>query len=93
VSDIEAALNEIFVECAEIVEERGKVYGPIEDSIKRISGLWSARLGLYVKPSQVCHMMADLKYARSEADPSHHDNATDGVNYTGIGYCLSEKGL
>ena len=88
----EVRIVEMLDECKDLIEERGKTHGPIDDSYRIIAALWSVRAGVEIKPSDVCDMLADMKYVRSKANPSHHDNCVDGVNYTAFAYALRENG-
>ena len=90
---VEKKTLELFSECKILIGERGKTHGPIEETYKIIAGLWSARVGVSIMPSDVCDMIEDMKWVRSKKKPNHHDNCADGVNYKAFAYILRERGL
>lgn len=69
-----------------IVDGRDKQqhYGPPEESMNRISQVWSGILGQTITAGQVALMMAGLKLARLGADPEHADSLDDLAGYARI---------
>ena len=67
----------------EIINERGKSYGPVVHggNITRIAGMWGAYLGVPVSEHDVCWMMTLLKASRSRNDVLNDDNYEDAVAY------------
>jgi hypothetical protein len=88
---VEVRVTEMLDECKDLIEERGKTHGPIDKTFLAIAALWSVRAGVEIKPSDVCDMLEDLKSVRSKANPGHHDNGVDGVNYKAFAYALREQ--
>ena len=86
----EVRVAEMLDECKVLIDERGKTHGPIDKTFTAIAALWSIRAGVEIKPSDVCDMLADMKYVRSKASPDHRDNGVDAVNYTAIAYALRQ---
>ena len=88
----EVRVAEMLDECKDLIEYRGHTHGPIDKTFLAIAALWSVRAGVEIKPSDVCDMLADMKYVRSKVSPDHRDNSVDGVNYTAFAYALRENG-
>lgn len=83
----------ILAEAGEAVNGRGASYGKPEDSFAKIALRWRAhmknRFGIELDLDEidVTVMMVDLKLARLESDPTHHDSITDVIGY---GACMGE---
>lgn len=60
--------------------QRQDDYGSIDDSFKRIAGLWSAYLGKHVDKYDVAKMMMLLKISRAK-NGNHRDSYVDIVGY------------
>jgi hypothetical protein len=88
----EVRIVEMLDECRDLIEERGRIHGPIDDSYRIIAALWSVRAGVEIMPSDVCDMLEDMKWVRAKVNPAHHDNSVDGVNYKAFAYALRENG-
>lgn len=76
------------------VADRGLNYGRPEDNFGRIAALWTAHLGnigleVVLSPNDVAQMMALMKIARLENDPSHLDSWTDLAGYAACGAEIS----
>lgn len=76
----------------EAVADRGLNYGAPEDNFQRIANLWNAHLenrGLRsdwaLTPVDVANMMALMKIARLEHQPSHRDSWVDLAGYSACG--------
>lgn len=78
------------------VADRGVPYGGVEDNFGRIAALWTTHLmNRYagtltddppkLDPSDVAMMMALMKIARLEANPSHADSWVDVAGYAACG--------
>jgi hypothetical protein len=63
-----------------VAEDRNDTYGPPEENLERIAGLWSNYLGHPVTREDVALMMVLVKISRSRAGYSR-DNTVDGVAY------------
>ena len=73
-----------LAEAIEVLGARGKEHGDFFELHTRIAQLWSAFLDRPIAPSQVAALMALLKLARSEANPSNDDNIVDLAGYAAI---------
>lgn len=86
------------------VADRGVPYGGVEDNFNRIARLWNAHLfnrfdvneGGMVEiaalgPEDVAMMMALMKIARLEANPSHADSWVDVAGYAACGGEIGAK--
>lgn len=63
-----------------VLGDRQDSYGDARENLGRIAALWSAYLGIEVKPSEVAAMMNLVKISRSK-NTYKRDNAVDGVGY------------
>jgi len=70
-----------------IVKERGGSYGTPYADFKRTAMIWSAILGIDVKPDQVAKCMIGVKLSRLSETPDHQDSIDDIAGYT---WCLDE---
>lgn len=70
---------------AAVTADRQATHGAPEDSFGLIARLWSARLGIQLRPDQVAVMMIDLKTARAWQTPGHADNWIDLAGYAACG--------
>lgn len=78
--------SSILAEASRIVtKDRDATHGQPEDSFGQIARVWSARLGIHIRPDQVCIMLADLKGCRAWSNPGHADNWVDGAGYFACG--------
>ena len=71
-------------ETAEIVRERGLVYGSPSVNHLRIAKLWSVYLERAIEPEQVAMCMALVKIARLIESPKHVDSYADAAAYLAI---------
>lgn len=89
--DRSAALNAAIA----AVADRPNQYGKPEQNFERIANLWNAHVGnnddtykpgdIYFHPEDVAIMLALVKIARLEADPTHADSWIDLAGYAGCG--------
>lgn len=83
--------KEILEEAIQTVAGRGESYGTPEDNFRRIAELWSVHTvnrygtGLKFDAADVALMMALMKIARLENDPTHHDSWVDVAGYAACG--------
>lgn len=70
---------------AVVTADRQAMHGAPEDSFGLIARLWSARLGVQLRPDHVAVMMIDLKTARAWQNPGHADNWIDIAGYASCG--------
>lgn len=72
---------------------RQEAYGPPHKSFEHIAAVWSAFLGVRIKPAHVPWMMCLYKACRDKHSIDngiiHSDNALDGSNYAG--YALNSQ--
>ena len=71
-------------ETAEIIKNRGLVYGSPSVNHLRIAKLWSVYLERAVEPEQVAMCMALVKIARLIESPKHVDSYADAAAYLAI---------
>lgn len=70
-------------ECVSV--DRALTHGDVEDNFASIAAIWSARLGVTIRPDQVAIMLIDLKTVRAWGNPSHYDNWIDMAGYAACG--------
>ena len=68
-----------------VTADRDATHGAPEESFGAIARLWSARLGVTLRPDQVAIMMLDLKTCRAWGNPGHADNWVDMAGYAACG--------
>ena len=71
-------------ETAEIIKNRGLVYGSPSVNHLRIAKLWSVYLERAIEPEQVAMCMALVKIARLIESPKHVDSYADAAAYLAI---------
>ena len=71
--------------------DREQTYGDPGKNLRMIAGMWSAYLGIEIKPEQVCDMMVQLKIARLKSSPDHEDSKVDIIGYTLLKERLKEN--
>ena len=77
---------EILSEAAQaITVDRAATHGDVERNFEMIAAIWSARLGVNLRPDQVAIMLIDLKTARAWGNPAHRDNWVDMAGYAACG--------
>ena len=64
-----------------VTQDRNNTYGPPEDSFGVIAAYWSTYLGVPLEASQVGTLLALMKIARLQHNPSHADSYVDGAGY------------
>lgn len=81
----------LLEEAIAVAEQLGKSYGRPEDNFERIARRWNVHLlnryGLEIRLDaiDVALMMDDVKSARIENDPHHHDSWVDKAGYAACG--------
>jgi len=68
-----------------VSKDRALTHGDVEDNFASIAAIWSARLGVTIRPDQVAIMLIDLKTVRAWGNPSHYDNWIDMAGYAACG--------
>ena len=76
--------DEMLLEAARAVEERGRVYGSPAPNMTATARLWSVVLGQAVTPSQVALCLIQLKVARLLTTPTHRDSMVDIAGYAAV---------
>ena len=76
--------TELLDECAQILSQRGSIYGSSKSNHERISELWSAYYGSYISPMQVSIMQLLVKVSRLSETPNHKDSVKDIIGYAVI---------
>lgn len=69
-----------------ITGERNNQYGEPTQDFTRTARMWSAYLGIDVKPHDVAALMALLKLSRIAWQPEKRDSWVDLAGYAGCGY-------
>lgn len=77
---VDAALRE----CADVFEQRGKEYGPIEPSFTRAAIFASLLTGLDITAAHVARVLLAVKLSRLSHQPSHDDSMVDASVYLQI---------
>ncbi len=73
--------EDILLQAAEIIQERGAVYGDFIHNLQLAANIAELRLGRPVHPYEVCIMMVSAKNARAFVTPDHADSHTDAAVY------------
>jgi len=71
-------------EAIKVLGDRAIEHGDHVALHQRIADLWSAYLVSWIKPHQVAVLLALMKVARSESNPSNEDNPRDFLGYGAI---------
>lgn len=75
-----------------VLRDRATTHGPPEQTFAAIARVWSARLGVPIRPDQVAILLADLKTCRAWSNPGHADNWVDLAGYAACGGELAGGG-
>lgn len=73
--------EDILESALELIAERGKDYGNIEDTFKRTAEIATAILGKEFTPYEIAVIMHSVKLARLKTSPTKIDSYVDGINY------------
>lgn len=68
-----------------VLRDRAATHGAAEETFGAIARVWSARLGMTLRPDQVAILLADLKACRAWGNPGHEDNWVDLAGYAACG--------
>lgn len=91
------AKQRLLQEAMETVANRGEAYDGAEDNFIRIARYWSNHLlnaynmDFEFSPTDVALMMALMKIARLDFNPTHHDSYVDVAGYAACGADIAEK--
>ncbi len=93
-----ATKRDILEEAIGTVAERDVSYDAPEDNFERIANYWNMHLencGITtakpLAPHNVAQMMALMKLARLDFNPTHHDSWVDTAGYAGCGGQIAAK--
>ena len=67
-----------------VTRDRTATHGEAENSFTIIAALWSAYLGVEIKPHDVAAMMVAFKLGRYRKNPGHADNSVDAAGYAAL---------
>jgi hypothetical protein len=63
------------------LDDRGEVYGGVEQSFERAAQLATLMLDRIVTPHEVTNILIAVKLARAAVNPFHIDSYVDAINY------------
>jgi hypothetical protein len=72
-----------------VTKDRAATHGPVAEQLAKVAAIWSAQIGVTIRPDQVALMMVELKVVRAWHNPNHVDN---WVDIAGWGACGGEIG-
>lgn len=72
---------ETLKHAAELLIERGEIYGPAEVNFQRIADIATVILGKKITRYDVAGILLSTKLGRMPQDPGYSDSYDDGVNY------------
>lgn len=75
-----------------VTRDREATHGDARATFAQIADLWSALLGVPVRPDQVALMLDQVKTVRAWGNPGHMDNWVDKAGYSGLGGELAAEG-
>jgi hypothetical protein len=64
-----------------VLNTRQEEYGHPADDFAKTAKIWSAILGVHVRPEQVALCMVGLKLSRLVETPDHRDSMVDAAGY------------
>ena len=73
--------QELLLQAANIIDQRGEGYGGIENNFQLAADLATLRLGRDFHPYEIAIILACVKNARAFNSPTHMDSHVDAVNY------------
>ena len=82
-----SAPQDLAIEAAQTMKDRGKKLGPYQPLYKELAIRWSLVVGVEVTPAQTARMLVEMKLARWNAGYDE-DHAVDGANYCFIAAAL-----
>jgi hypothetical protein len=68
-------------EALKVLEDRGAIYGGVEQSFERAAQLATLKLDTVITPYVVAIVLESVKDARRAVNPFHMDSHIDGINY------------
>lgn len=82
-------IKKVFDEALNIISERGKAYGVIENNFQRAAALATLKLNRAITAYDVAVIMESVKDARRATGKLHWDSHIDGLNYKVFAAALS----
>jgi hypothetical protein len=73
--------TDILKQAANILGDRGRRYGSVEETFERCANIATIMLGKQITLYDVSIIMAAMKMARITSTPTLDDNYIDGINY------------
>ena len=73
--------TDILKQAANILGDRGRRYGSVEECFERCADIATIMLGKQITLYDVSIVMAAMKMARITSSPTLDDNYIDGINY------------
>lgn len=71
----------VLHECADLIGERGKDYGGIENNFRKIAEIANLMIGKDMTPYDVAMVLVATKLARMSGSRDKRDNYLDAINY------------
>jgi hypothetical protein len=71
----------VLHECADLIGERGKDYGGIENNFRKIAAIASLSTGREITAYEVAMVLVATKLARMSGARDKRDNYLDAINY------------
>lgn len=82
--------HKLLQEAADIIGERGKDYGGVENNFRNIADIYQCATGQSIGSYDVAMMMVAVKLARIQMSPRKKDNYIDLINYAAFACELVE---
>lgn len=80
----------ILEEAVDIAQQRGQVYGGVEDSFVRAAAIASLKLNRTISAYDVVTILESVKDARNAKNPTHRDSHIDAINYRAFRLFLAQ---
>jgi len=82
---------EILNQAGQIINQRGKDYGSIEENFLRSAQIASLKLNVEITPYMVATILESVKDARIATSPQNADSYLDGINYRAFRMMFAPK--
>ena len=80
----------ILEDAKNIVANRGKAYGGIEQNFSRAAAIASLKLNKMFTAYEIAVILESVKDARRAETPNHYDSHVDGINYKAFAWVLKD---
>jgi len=67
-----------------VASDRANSHGDIHESMKMLSAIWSAYLGVKITSEDACNMMVHLKQVRAKTGKKVADHYIDAAGYAAL---------